>query len=127
MAEQEQSSYTPNTLASANDGLSLSLRSVNEVKASYQRKASGASSSSRRGMRSSRLAKATPALSLPRRLTDSRARPPSENSSSDSTDSPHPIFDHGPSNSGDSAVTDGSEDACWAELKVCLDLIIIIG
>jgi hypothetical protein len=129
-AEQDQSSYTPYSPASVTNGFSPSLRSVDEVKTSHQRKASGAASSSRRGEGSSRFAEATPTSSSTRPSTDSRRRPPSENSSSDITNSPPPIFDQRPSNSAgiasdDSALADGSEDA-WAELKVCLHLIIII-
>ncbi|KAJ7128977.1 hypothetical protein C8R43DRAFT_1026667 [Mycena crocata] len=122
-AEQEaaaQASYTP---ASATNGFSPALRSVDEGKttlpvgsgAGHTRKASAAMSAASARSNSGRYAQRSPAS--PSSPYDSRRRPPSDNSSSDNTNSPPPIFDQ-PSN--DSAVADGSEDA-WAELKPYLE------
>lgn len=111
-AEQEQFSYTPSS--SATNGFAPSLRAVDELRTSHQRKGSAASTSSR--TRFSETGGSPPTRSM----VDSRRRP-SDNSSSENTNSPPPIFDQGPSGgiaSDDSAIADGSEDA-WAELKVC--------
>lgn len=112
-AEQEQFSYSTFAppVSSANN-FSPSLRSVDETRASHQRKASQASTSSRGRFSES-------PVSPPNRYNDTRRRPPSDNSSSEQTNSPPPIFDQQPGGvvSDDSAQGDGFEDA-WAELKV---------
>ncbi|KIK09299.1 hypothetical protein K443DRAFT_83444 [Laccaria amethystina LaAM-08-1] len=115
-AEQEQFSYsTFAPPASSANNFSPSLRSVDESRASHQRKASQASTSSRGRFSES-------PVSLPNRYNDTRRRPPSDNSSSEQTNSPPPIFDQQPSGvvSDDSAQGDGFEDA-WAELKPYLE------
>lgn len=123
--EQDQFSPTP-AYASTSSGFSPSLRSVDEIKAPHQRKAS--SSSTRRGegfsppsSASSRFAELSAPAPLSRPFGDVRRRTNSEHSSSE-TSSPPPIFDPPPGSAGgvasdDSAIAEGSEDA-WAELKV---------
>lgn len=122
-AEQEQ--FTPVSYASsasATNGFSPSLRSVDEVKVAHQRTGSTTSSSSR-GRFSEARSPVSPSNNGSRSYGDSRRRAPSEHSSS-GTNSPPPIFDQPPASSGgvmsdDSAMADGPEDA-WAELKVRL-------
>ncbi|KAJ7745491.1 hypothetical protein DFH07DRAFT_18330 [Mycena maculata] len=120
-AEQEQAAPSAYTPASATNGFSPSLRSVDESKTAppsqgqgvgHQRKASTMSAGSVRSPGGRFAPERSPALP-----TSPRRRPPSDNSSSDNTNSPPPIFDQ-PAN--DSAVADGSEDA-WAELKPYLE------
>ncbi|KAJ7690687.1 hypothetical protein B0H17DRAFT_584572 [Mycena rosella] len=122
-AEQEQAATSAYTPASATNGFSPSLRSVEEAggkttppAATHQRKPSAAMSAGSARSGGGRFAERSP-ITTPSSPYDSRRRPPSENSSSDNTNSPPPIFDQ-PSN--DSAVADGSEDA-WAELKPYLE------
>lgn len=119
-AEQDQFSSAPYTpSATATNGFSPALRSVEE-KAVHQRKASAASTSSYTANASaSRFSETSP--SSPRTYNDYRRRTPSDNSSSENTNSPPPIFDQ-PTNLGgiasdDSMGADGTEDN-WAELKV---------
>ncbi|KAG6866201.1 hypothetical protein C0991_007226 [Blastosporella zonata] len=115
-AEQDQFGQQPYASATATNGFSPSLRSVDESKSSHQRKGSSASIPNR--------ARFTESTSPASRVMDSRRRPPSDNSSSEKTNSPPPIFDR-PTNSGsvlsdDSAQAEGSEDA-WTELKPYLE------
>jgi hypothetical protein len=112
-AEQDQFSHPPHSSsATATNGFSPSLRSVDEIRSSHQRKGSATS----RGRFS-----ASSVSSPGRSYGDSGRRPPSENSSSEQTSSPPPIFDHSTHSGGvlsdDSAQPDGAEDA-WTELKV---------
>ena len=118
-AEQDQFSYTalPGPSGAAANGFSPVLRSVEEMRSGQQRKLSQESTSSRLGRFSE-----SPSSSLYHsRTSNDRWRPPSENSSSEQTNSPPPIFDtHGHLGgvvSDDSAQAESSEDA-WAELKV---------
>ncbi|KAJ7125010.1 hypothetical protein C8R44DRAFT_703005 [Mycena epipterygia] len=121
-AEQEQASFSAYTPASATNGFSPALRSVDEGKttppvgAGHQRKASAAMSTGSARSAGGRFTDPRSPAS-PSSPYESRRRPPSDNSSSENTNSPPPIFDQ-PSN--DSAVADGSEDA-WAELKPYLE------
>ena len=126
-AEQEQVSYGysgPNTAATA---FSPSLRTLEE-RSGHQRKGSQASSSSRGVVNrftpdspGSTASQSRSLMMTDTSLIGSRWRPPSDNSSSERTNSPPPIFDIQGSTtdivSDDSAQADGSEDA-WAELKV---------
>ncbi|GLB37366.1 putative spa2 homology domain (SHD) of GIT [Lyophyllum shimeji] len=117
-AEQDHFSQAPYMPATATNGFSPSLRSVDETKSSHQRKGSSNSVSSRG--RISEMSSTSP----PNRMADARRRPPSDNSSSEQTNSPPPIFDQ-PGNSGgvlsdDSTQAEGSEDA-WSELKPYLE------
>ncbi|KAJ7497027.1 hypothetical protein FB451DRAFT_1359481 [Mycena latifolia] len=121
-AEQEQASMSTYTPASATNGFSPSLRSVDEGGGKttppvqgHQRKPSAALSAASARSGGGRYAERSPVT--PSSPYDARRRPPSDNSSSDNTNSPPPIFDQ-PTN--DSAVADGSEDA-WAELKPYLE------
>lgn len=112
-AEQDQFSSMPySSPASATNGFSPSLRSVDEGKSSYQRK----SSATTRG----RFSETLSGPSATRSYGESKRRPPSENSS-EQTNSPPPIFDHNAASGGvqsdDSIQPDGAEDA-WTELKV---------
>ncbi|KAK0195779.1 hypothetical protein F5146DRAFT_1027040 [Armillaria mellea] len=115
-AEQEQFSTAPYIPSgSATNGFSPSLRSVAEKEGHY-RKAS--SSNAERGPRftESPLSQSRPSL-------DTRQRTPSDNSSSENTNSPPPIFDRQPGNgvgSDDSTTGDAVEDN-WAELKPYLE------
>lgn len=117
-AEQDQYTPTVSSPSYASSTFSPSLRSVEEVRNSQQRKSSSASASSRRGdgylPSVSRFADTS--MSSNRPSSESRRKPPSEHSSSDRS-SPPPIFDQPPVASDDSANADGPEDA-WAELKV---------
>jgi protein SPA2 len=122
----EQDEFAPSATSppppnsSATNGFSPSLRSVEEIK--HQKKASTASSSSRRADAFGSRFGDSRAAAPPRSLVDDTRRLASEPSSSD-TNSPPPIFDQPPSRSAgglmsdDSANAEGSEDA-WAELKV---------
>ncbi|KAF8070406.1 hypothetical protein FPV67DRAFT_1017824 [Lyophyllum atratum] len=115
-AEQDQFSQASYSSATATSGFSPSLRSVDEVRSSHQRKGSSNSISSR--------GRFSDMSSPPSRTVDTRRRPPSDNSSSEKTNSPPPIFDQ-PGNSGgilsdDSTQAEGSEDA-WTELKPYLE------
>jgi protein SPA2 len=112
-AEQDQ--FSPmlySSSATATNGFSPSLRSVEEARPSHQRKGSAAS----RGRFSETVLGSSPI----RPYGDSKRRPPSENSS-EQTNSPPPIFDHSTYSGGvlsdDSVQPDGAEDA-WTELKV---------
>ena len=116
-SEQDQFAYpttTPGT-GTSSLGYSPSLRSVDESRSIHQRKASQASVSSRLG----RFAESI--TSSPGQSRNANRRPPSENSSSEQTNSPPPIFDTQNISTGvvsdDSAQADGPEDA-WAEVKV---------
>ncbi|KAG6837808.1 hypothetical protein H0H93_016176 [Arthromyces matolae] len=115
-AEQEQFAQPPYSSATATNGFSPSLRSVEENK-SHQRKGSSISIPIR-----SRLTETS--STPPSRTMDNRRRPPSDNSSSEKTNSPPPIFDHSTNSisamSDDSAQAEGSEDA-WTELKPYLE------
>ncbi|KAE9408640.1 hypothetical protein BT96DRAFT_913786 [Gymnopus androsaceus JB14] len=107
-AEQEQfasSSYSPGP--SATNGFSPSLRSVNEK--DHQRKGSAASSAFSSG----------PRYDNPSMYPQGR-RTPSDNSSSEKTNSPPPIFDQPPNTGGTVSDGDGTEDN-WAELKPYLE------
>lgn len=115
-AEQDQ--FSPMlyiSSATATNGFSPSLRSVDEVKFSHQRKGSAVN----RG----RVSEILPGSSPNRSYEDSKRRPPSDNSS-EQTNSPPPIFDYGANSGGvlsdDSAQPDGAEDA-WTELKPYLE------
>jgi len=115
-AEQDQILSMPYSSAStATNGFSPSLRSLDEARSSHQRKGSATS----RG----RFSETVSGLSTSRPYGDSIRRPPSENSS-EQTNSPPPIFDHGANSGGvlsdDSAQPDGTEDA-WTELKPYLE------
>ncbi|KAF9460746.1 hypothetical protein BDZ94DRAFT_1265413 [Collybia nuda] len=116
-AEMDQFSNAPHTSFASANGFAPSLRSVDEIKLSHQRKGSTTSVSSRGRFSES-------SGSLLNRSYEPRRRPPSENSSSEKTNSPPPIFDQQASSGGilsdDSAQADGSEDA-WAELKPYLE------
>jgi protein SPA2 len=110
-AEQDQ--FSPllySSPATATNSFSPSLRSVDEVRSSHQRKGSAVT----RGRFSE-----TVGPSPNRPYGDSKRRPPSENSS-EQTNSPPPIFDLSAHSGGvlsdDSAHPDGAEDA-WTELK----------
>jgi hypothetical protein len=125
------SSPAPHAVSSlsGSNGFSPSLRTVDELKPSHQKKPSSSAGSRRMDMfgspsAGSRFGDARAAAAAPSgrpSLEDTR-RIASEPSSSD-TNSPPPIFDHPPSRSAggllsdDSANAEGSEDA-WAELKV---------
>lgn len=114
---------SPTASISATNGFSPSLRAVDEIKLTHQKKSSNASS-----RRIDMFASPVPSRFVDLQPTSGRAsgegrrRLASEPSSSD-TSSPPPIFDHPPSQntggviSDDSANAEGSEDA-WAELKV---------
>ncbi|KAF8972886.1 hypothetical protein BDZ97DRAFT_636030 [Flammula alnicola] len=124
-AEQEQYAYTTyaGPPASALDGFSPSLRSVEETRSGHQRKASQASPSSRGGQFFFK-SPSSPLNNQSWSYMDNRRRPPSDNSSSVQTNSPPPIFDTH-SNlesvmSDDSVQAEGPEDA-WAELKPYLE------
>lgn len=113
-AEQEQFAQPPYPSITAASGFVTSLRSVEENKTSHQRKGSSISISGRNRFTDLSLSSPT------NRAMDGR-RPPSDNSSSEKTNSPPPIFDQ-PANSisvlsDDSTQIEGSEDA-WTELKV---------
>ncbi|KAG6857734.1 hypothetical protein H0H87_004150 [Tephrocybe sp. NHM501043] len=117
-AEQEQFGQQPYASATATNSFSPTLRPVDEIKFSHQRKSSSTSISNRTRFTE------TSTTSLASRTMDNRRRPPSDNSSSEKTNSPPPIFDQ-PTNSGgilsdDSAQAEGSEDA-WTELKPYLE------
>ena len=119
-AEQDQFSY-----AALPAGFSPVLRSVEEMRSGHQRKLSQESTSSRLGRFSE-----SPNSSLNHSRTfNDRRRPGSENSSSEQTNSPPPIFDtHSHSGgvaSDDSAQAEGSEDA-WAELKVSFRRFLVM-
>ncbi|CAA7259162.1 unnamed protein product [Cyclocybe aegerita] len=116
-AELEQLAYgAAATGPSSANGFSPALRSVEEARSAHQRKASQVSSSSRTGRFSE-----SPS-SPPMAQRGYRGRPPSENSSSEQTNSPPPIFDTqgGAGVVSDDSQADGSEDA-WAELKPYLE------
>jgi len=114
-AEQDQFSSISGASAPATGGFSPSLRSVDEVRSSHQRKGSAVSGSGRG--RFSESSNPVPNRSF----LEPKRRPPSDNSSSEKTNSPPPIFDHQTSSGGilsdDSAQAEGPEDA-WSELKV---------
>jgi hypothetical protein len=103
-AEHEQlSSYSQGT--SATNGFTPALRAVDES-TGHQRSGSAVSASSRTG------------AGRYDTYTDVRRRSPSDNSSSENTNSPPPIFDQPKAMVGiASDDADGSEDN-WAELKV---------
>ncbi|KAG5341528.1 hypothetical protein C0989_009889 [Termitomyces sp. Mn162] len=113
-AEQEQSAQPSYASSTATNVFIPSLRTVEENKPSHQRKGSSISSSGRNRFPD------VLSMSPTNRAADPRKRPPSDNSSSEKTNSPPPIFDQ-PTNSNsvlsdDSAQAEGSEDA-WTELK----------
>ncbi|TFK23690.1 cell polarity protein [Coprinopsis marcescibilis] len=120
-AEQDQFQYS-SPPPSATNGYMPSLRAVGESGSSFnvnhQRKASQASVSSNRNRFVD-----SPSSPPNRTYVDSRRRPPSQNSSSEKTNSPTPLFDRQPGLGGamsdDSAPLEG-EDA-WAELKPYLE------
>ncbi|KAG7449778.1 uncharacterized protein BT62DRAFT_885871 [Guyanagaster necrorhizus] len=117
-AEQEQFSAAPYIPSgSATNGFSPSLRSVAEKEGHY-RKASS-SSNTERGPRFTE----SPTPQSRPSLDTYRQRTPSDNSSSENTNSPPPIFDRQPGNgigSDDSTTGDVVEDN-WAELKPYLE------
>lgn len=112
-AEQEQfasSLYSP--APSATNGFAPSLRPVNEK--DHQRK--GSVTSSALGGSGSRYD--NPSMYPQGRSSDEYVRQTlSDNSSSEKTNSPPPIFDQPPNTSGTVSDGDGTEDN-WAELKV---------
>ncbi|KAG6920029.1 hypothetical protein DXG01_010097 [Tephrocybe rancida] len=116
-AEQDEFGQQPYASATATNGFSPSLRSVDEAKSGHQRKGSSTSISNR-----SRFTE-TSSTSPASRAMENRRRPPSDNSSSEKTNSPPPIFDQ-PTNSGsvlsDDSAQAESEDA-WTELKPYLE------
>jgi protein SPA2 len=113
--EQEQYAHTSQPSMSDSPSFSPTMRTVDEVKTSHQRKGSAAAASRNRN--------GTNMSPLGRPYGGSARRPPSANSSSEHTNSPPPIFDRqGPSGgilSDDSAhePVDGPVDP-WSELKV---------
>lgn len=120
--EQEQFSSFSSSYAPPTNGFSPSLRSVEEVKGSHQRKGSATNSRQNNNISSPQSVSRQPeSISAPRSYVDLRHRLPSEPSSAEGS-SPPPSFDQLPINSGgiandESGMADGSEDA-WAELKV---------
>jgi protein SPA2 len=113
-AEQEQfasSSYSPSP--SATSGFSPSLRSVNEK--DHQRKGSAGPSALGSSSRYE-----NPMYPTSRPSDEYARRTPSENSSSEKTNSPPPIFDQAPNTAGTASDGDGTEDN-WAELKPYLE------
>ncbi|KAJ3776968.1 hypothetical protein EV361DRAFT_88999 [Lentinula raphanica] len=114
-AEQEQfasSTYSPGP--SATNGYTPGLRSVSEK--DHQRKGSAASSAFGSSSRYD-----NPSMYPPGRSSDDYARrTPSDNSSSDKTNSPPPIFDQPPNTASTASDGDGTEDN-WAELKLYLE------
>ncbi|KAF5388773.1 hypothetical protein D9757_005617 [Collybiopsis confluens] len=114
-AEQEQfnsTSYSPSP--SATNGFSPNLRSVND----HLRKGSTASSALGSGSRYD-----YPMYPQGRSSDEHARRTPSDNSSSDKTNSPPPIFDQlppYPNTGGTVSDSDGTEDN-WAELKPYLE------
>ncbi|KAJ3867975.1 hypothetical protein EV359DRAFT_70843 [Lentinula novae-zelandiae] len=114
-AEQEQfasSTYSPGP--SATNGFTPSLRSVNEK--DHQRKGSAASSAFGSSSRYD-----NPSMYPSGRSSDEHARrTPSDNSSSEKTNSPPPIFDHPPNTASTASDGDGTEDN-WAEVKPYLE------
>jgi len=117
--EQEQASYG-HIVPTASNGYSPSLRPAGEF-AGHQRSGSQTSISSRGG----RFIDSVNSISVRNRsYADSRRRGSSDQSSSEQTNSPPPIFDTQGNSTGvmsdDSAQVEGSEDA-WAELKPYLE------
>ncbi|KAJ3994146.1 hypothetical protein F5050DRAFT_573423 [Lentinula boryana] len=114
-AEQEQfasSTYSPGP--SATNGYAPNLRSVNEK--DHQRKGSAASSAFGSSSRYD-----NPSMYPSGRSSDEYARrTPSDNSSSEKTNSPPPIFDQPPNTASTASDVDGTEDN-WAELKLYLE------
>lgn len=115
-AEQEQASYGY-IMPTTSNGYSPSLRPAGEF-SGHQRSGSQSSISSRGG----RFIDSVNPISVRNRsYTDTRRRGSSDQSSSEQTNSPPPIFDTQGNSTGvmsdDSAQVEGSEDA-WAELKV---------
>ncbi|KAG6884997.1 hypothetical protein C0993_006648 [Termitomyces sp. T159_Od127] len=116
-AEQEQYAQPPYPSVTSTSAFNPSLRSVEENKPSHQRKGSSISISGR-----NRFLDVSPPLPANRAMNG--RRPPSDNSSSEKTNSPPPIFDQRANSnsvlSDDSAQVEGSEDA-WTELKPYLE------
>lgn len=112
-AEQERFSMTQYSQSTSTPagGFVSTLRSIDEAKPTHQRKASGLSVSSNKG----RYYETTSPYG---RSADLKRRPQSDNSSSEQTNSPPPIFDqHNSGMSDDSGAAEGPEDN-WAELTV---------
>ncbi|KAG6879161.1 hypothetical protein C0992_004694 [Termitomyces sp. T32_za158] len=117
MAEQEQFAQPFYSSVTSSSGFVSSYRPIEANKPSHQRKGSSISTSGRNRFPDASL------LSPAHRAMDGR-RPSSDNSSSEKTNSPPPIFDQ-PTNSNsvlsdDSTQVEVSEDA-WTELKPYLE------
>lgn len=116
-AEQDQFTsppYTPS--ATATNGFSPSLRSVVEKEAHHRKNSSAFSGSGR-------FVESPASTTRPLMFDGYRQRTPSDNSSSDNTNSPPPIFDR-PSGvmSDDSATGGETAEDNWNELKVRLNV-----
>ncbi|KAF8635219.1 hypothetical protein AX17_003995 [Amanita inopinata Kibby_2008] len=117
-AELDKFALTQHSPSPATGAFVTSLRSIDETKVTHQRKASGTSVASSKGRYYET------ASSPHTRPNELRRRPHSDNSSSEQTNSPPPIFDQQNSLGGmsdDSAPADGQEDN-WAELTRYLDV-----